>query len=294
MRPSPTREATPSPEATGGGQPAGGRPRRPDLVVARGGSPESNVTRALAGLGGIGAFVKRGARVVVKPNLLVGRAPEYAVTTNPELVGALVRMALEAGAADVVVLDRPTSEPRSAFEVSGIADAARKAGGRIKILTDRNFERVAIPEGRQLTSWPLVTDVFEADTFINVPIAKTHSLAGLTLSMKNLMGIMGDDRGAIHIGFDQKIVDLNTLVRPHLIVLDATRILIRNGPTGGGLADVRRADTVVVGTNQAGVDAYGATLFGVQPADLGFLALAGDQGLGEIDLAKLSIERARS
>ncbi len=107
--------------------------------------------------------------------------------------------------------------------------------------------------------------------------------------MKNLMGIMGGARANIHIDFDQKIVDLNTLVRPHLVVLDAYRTLIRNGPTGGSLSDVKLTKTVVVGTNQASVDAYGTTLFGMKPTDLPYLVKANEQGLGEIDLDKLKI-----
>ena len=234
----------------------------PDLVVVNGEAPDQNVRAAISRLGGMERFVKRDAKVVVKPNVLTGRPPEYATTTNPLVVSALVRMCLEAGAAEVTVLDYPTSSPRAAFKESGIAQATEEAGGRLKYLEDRHFERMEIPEGRSITSWPFVTDVFEADTFINVPIGKTHGMAGLTLAMKNLMGVMGDPRGRIHIDFPQKITDVNTLIKPHLVVLDAYRILVRNGPTGGDLDDVEMPKTVVVGTSQTAVDAYGATIMG--------------------------------
>jgi uncharacterized protein (DUF362 family) len=266
----------------------------PDLAVWKGDDPEANVRAAIAALGGMERFVKRGAKVVVKPNVLTGRAPKFATTTNPQLLAGIVRMCLEAGAARVVVLDRPTSSARQAFDVSGLTAATQTAGGTLKILSDRNFERVAIPGGRSLTSWPLVTDVFDADVFINVPIAKTHGMAGLTMSMKNLMGIMGGERGTIHQGFAQKIVDVNTLVKPHLVVLDAYRMLIRNGPTGGDLKDVRLAKTVVVGTDQVAVDAFGTTLFGMKPDDLDYLVRASEQGLGIIDLAKLTVARGQA
>jgi uncharacterized protein (DUF362 family) len=261
----------------------------PDLAVVKGSDPEENLRRALERLGGIEKFVKRNAKVVIKPNLLTAKEPEYAVTTNPLLVGALVKMCYEAGARIVVVLDRPVGSPRLTFEVSGIAKATQSAGGQIKILTDRNFENTLIPEGQVLKSWPLAKDVFEADVFINVPIAKDHSLATLTMAMKNLMGIMGGNRSQVHINFHQKIVDLNTLVRPHLVVLDAHRILVRNGPTGGSLSDVKVANTLVVGTNQVSVDAYGATLFGLAPENLLYLILAKERSLGEINLNKLKI-----
>lgn len=268
--------------------------KRPDLVVAKAGTPDVNVAAAIAGLGGIERFVKRGAKVAIKPNVLTGREPEYGVTTDPILMGALVKMCLDAGASEVVVFDHSTSEPSTAFQVSGIESAVQAAGGQVKYLTDRNYQNTSIPKGRLLTSWPLVSDVFDADAFINVPVAKTHSLAGLTMAMKNLMGIMGGMRGVMHVDFDQKIVDLNTLVKPHLVVLDATRTLWRNGPTGGSLSDVRRTDTVIAGTSQVSVDAFGTTLFGMKPTDLGYLVKARDQGLGEIDLAKLDIARVRA
>jgi uncharacterized protein (DUF362 family) len=269
-------------------------PAFPDLAVFRGDDPEKNVRAAVEALGGMGRFVRKGARVVVKPNVLTGAAPEYAVTTNPDVLRAVVKMCFEAGAAAVTVLDRPTSSARTAFEVSGLAKAAADGGGTVKYLADRNFENVAIPKGRVLTAWPMVTDIFDADVFINVPIAKTHGLAGLTMSMKNLMGILGGTRGTIHLDFDQKIVDVNTLVRPHLVVLDAYRILTRNGPTGGNLSDVKTTKTVVVGTNQASVDAYGTTLFGRKPADLGYLVNAQQQGLGQTELGRLRIAQGQA
>ena len=269
------------------GTPEPGAP--PSLAVFRGSDPAANVRASVDALGGMERFVRRGGRVVIKPNVLTSKAPEYAATTNPDVVGALVALAYEAGASQVVVLDRPTAPDRASFEVSGILAATEGNGGTVKFLSDRNYENIAIPQGRVLTSWPLVTDVFEADTFINVPIAKTHGMAKLTLAMKNLMGIMGGQRGLIHQEFTQKIVDLNTLVKPHLVVLDATRILTAGGPSGGNLADVRRADTIVAGTGQVEVDAYGTTLFGMNPTDLDYLVAAQDQGLGTIDLGALDI-----
>lgn len=285
----PTAAAPPATETPPGDGITTPEPATPDLAVFRGDDPAANVRKAVAALGGMERFVSRGARVLVKPNIINPRAPEYAVTTNPAVVGALVSMAYEAGARDVTVLDRPTAAVRNCYEVSGIAAAVDEAGGRMKVLTDRDYERFEIPEGRSLTSWPFVGDVFDADVFINVPIAKTHGLAGLTLSMKNLMGVMGGARGLIHQDFHQKIVDVNSLVRPHLVVLDAYRMLVRNGPTGGHLGDVKTAKTVVAGSNQASVDAFGATLFGRKPSDIDYIRRAGEQGLGETDPEALRV-----
>jgi uncharacterized protein (DUF362 family) len=284
----PAQEST-VPPAAEEATPSSSEPPPPDIALWRGSDPAANVRAAIEALGGMDAFVSRGDRVAIKPNLLTAREPQYAATTNPDVVGALVLLAYEAGADDVVVFDNPTAPPRNAYDVTGTAQAVQRAGGRMKVLADRDFEQVEIPDGEALTSWPLVTEVFDADVFINVPIAKTHGLAGLTMAMKNLMGVMGGSRGLIHQSFDQKIVDVNTLVKPHLVVLDAYRMLVANGPTGGSLSDVREAKTIVAGTNQASVDAVGTTLFGRTPSEYGWLRLASERGIGEIDVDKIMV-----
>ena len=262
-----------------------------DLAVTVGDDPAANTRLAVVLLGGMGRFMQRGAKVVIKPNLLTAREPQFAVTTNPEAVAAVVRMCWEAGAKSVTVTDLPTSSAVQAWEVSGIQKAVEALDGQVKILSDRDFERIAIPKGRLLTSWPLLVDIFEADLTINMPIAKTHGMSGLTMAMKNLMGVMGGVRGTIHQDFHQKIVDLNTLVRPQLTILDAYRILVRNGPTGGGLQDVVTARTCIAGTDPVSVDAYGTSLFGMKPDDLAYLRLAAEQGLGVTDLSRLRLEK---
>lgn len=264
----------------------------PDIVAVEGKDIDEIVRAAIDRLGGISNFVKPENRVLIKPNILYGQRPKYAATTNPQVVAALVFLCKEAGAKEVVVADRPTSSAREAYRISGIGEATQKAGGKVKILTERNFTSMAIPQGKILKELSLLRDMFDSDVFINVPIAKTHSLAGLTLAMKNMMGTMGGFRSPMHINFDQKIVDLNTTIKPHLVVLDAYRILVRNGPTGGNLADVEMPKTVVAGTNLVSVDAYATNFFDMIPSDLEYLVLANQQGLGEIDLSRLQIEEA--
>lgn len=289
--PTATAPATGSADATGGA-PAPVAP--PDLGIGRGDDPAANAVAAVALLGGMGRFVRRGDDVVIKPNILTAREPEYDATTNPAVVAAVAKMCWEAGAKSVTVFDHPTAPPRQAYDVSGIARAVNDVDARMKVLSDRDYDRIEIPDARVLDSWPLVTDIFDADVVINIPCAKTHGLAGLTMSMKNLMGIMGGSRGSVHQDFDQKIVDLNSLVRPHLQVLDGTRLLIRNGPSGGSLSDARPGRLVVAGTNAVAVDSYGATLFGRKPTSLSYLALAQKQGLGTTDLESLRIEERSS
>jgi uncharacterized protein (DUF362 family) len=298
----PSVSATSSPEPSGSASATGSGPTTsapvssapPDLTLFVGDDPGLNAKAAVAGLGGMTRFVRPGDRVVIKPNAVVGRASELGATTNPFVVAAVVEMAIEAGATDVVITDRPTGAVRNAFEVSGIAKAVADAGGRVKYLSDRDFVDTAIPNGLVLKSWPILQDVFDADVFINMPIAKTHAMAGLTLSMKNLMGILGGSRGNMHQDFDQKIVDVNSLVRPHLVVLDAYRIMIRNGPTGGSQADLRMAKTCIAGTDPVAVDSLATSLFGMKPSDLGYLVNAAQRGIGVTDLSTLRIQRGSS
>lgn len=256
--------------------------KRAKAAVVNGGADiPLALTEALENIGGIERFVQPGDRVLIKPNLVTGRPPEYAVNTNPELVAEMVRLCLYQGAREVIVTDRPTTDARTAFEVSGIADAVRKAGGKLKYPIETDFVRARIPDGKVLKEALILKDVFEVDVIINMPIAKHHSLAGLTLSIKNLMGVLGGRRSSLHINFHEKIVDLYSLVRPHLNILDGWRILIRNGPTGGSLDDVVEKKTIIAGADAVLVDSLAAfELFGKDPRDIEYLVNAAERGLG--------------
>jgi len=262
---------------------------RPDLAVVRGSSPARITRTAVAELGGMGRFVSRGDIVVVKPNIGWDRTPEYAANTNPEVVAELVRLSYEAGAKRVKVFDNPVSDARRTYQ-SGIAAAATAAGAQVSYIDDRKFKDTAL-RGQLLKSWPLYTEILDADKVINVPIAKVHGIATLTLGMKNWMGVMGGWRGRIHQRIDESLVDIARVIRPAMIVLDAVRILVDNGPQGGSISDVRRLDTVIAGTDQVAVDAFGTTLFGLKPDALGCVRIGHSVGLGNMNLARLRIKR---
>ncbi|HOI75079.1 MAG TPA: DUF362 domain-containing protein [Syntrophales bacterium] len=266
---------------------------KPDMIVATGPSPARITRAAVDAFGGMRRFVSRGDVVVIKPNIGWDRTPEYAATTNPEVVGALVRLCFEAGAKKVKVFDHTVSSPRRAYKQSGIADAAGAAGADVSFVEDRKFKEMKI-QGETLKSWPLYTEVFEADKIINVPIAKVHGTSILTLGMKNWMGVMGGSRGRIHQRIDPCLVDMARTVRPTLVVLDAVRILVANGPTGGDLSDVRLLNTVVVGQDQVAVDAFGSTLFGLKEDALGCVRLGHQAGLGNMRLSRQKIRRIRA
>lgn len=264
----------------------------PDMVIAQGPIPQAIVEAAVAAMGGMKRFISKGDIVVVKPNIGWDRAPEFAATTNPFVVVTLVKLCLEAGAKKVKVFDHPVNDARRCYVQSKIADAALKAGAEVSYADDWKFKEVTI-NGTSLKTWPLYTDVLEADKVINVPIAKTHGLTKLTLSLKNWMGIMGGRRSRIHHRIDENLVDVARVIKPTLTVLDAVRILTDNGPQGGDLRDVKKLDIVVVSTDQVAVDAFGATLFGLQGSDLGCVTLADAAGLGKMDYTRLNVKRIK-
>ncbi|MCX7635170.1 MAG: DUF362 domain-containing protein [Syntrophales bacterium] len=264
--------------------------QRQDLVLVRG-TPPARITRAaLEALGGMGRFVRPGDVVVVKPNIGWDRTPAYAANTDPEVVGEIVRLCREAGAKRVKVFDNPVADPRRTYQQSGIAAAATAAGGEVIYMEGRRFKEVRL-HGLGIKTWPIYADILEADKVINVPIAKTHGSSVLTLGMKNWMGVAGGWRGRMHMKLDESIVDLALLIRPALIVLDAVRVLVDNGPQGGSLTDVRRLDTVIAGIDQVAVDALGTSLFGMKPSDVGYISIAHQMGLGNMNIQPGQIKR---
>lgn len=263
----------------------------PDLAVARKGDPEVMVRAAVDSLGGMSRFVKSGDVVVVKPNICVSyHSYEYAATTNPWVVGAVVKMALESGAKKVKVMDYPfggTAE--QAYRASGIQAEVEKAGGNMVVMSNIKFVETAIPNGKDLKSARIYDDVLRSDVLINVPIAKNHELALLTLAMKNLMGVIYN-RPSMHANLGQRLADLSTRVRSHLVIVDAVRMLMAHGPTGGNLADVRKADTIIASPDIIAADSYAATMFGYQPEQLGYIKKGVQMGLGIKNLSKLNIK----
>jgi uncharacterized protein (DUF362 family) len=263
----------------------------PDLTVARHGDPEVMVRKAVKALGGMKRFVKSGDEVIVKPNICVAyHGYEYAATTNPWVVAAVVKLALEAGAKRVRVLDFPFGGlAEQAYVVSGIQAEVIKAGGKMVVMNRPKFVDTAIPQGQDLKSSEIYDDVLKTDVLINVPIAKHHGLAKLTLGMKNMMGVILD-REMMHTNLGQRLADLNSRVRSSLVIVDAVRMLMNHGPSGGNLSDVKKADTIIASPDIVAADSYAATLFGMQPNDLAYIKKGAKMGLGIKNLDQLKIE----
>lgn len=252
------------------------------MAIAGGRGPRDNVARAVAAVGGMAAFVKPGERVVIKPNCAWDRTPAQAANTDPDVVAELARLCFEAGASSVVVADNSVHDPERVFARSGIADAARAAGAGIAHPKNTGTVRLDLG-GAVLGPWEVLGPLAEADRVINVPVVKHHSLGRGTLGMKNWFGAIVGPRGGLHQRLDQVCAELGVAFRPTLTVIDATRVLTAGGPTGGSLDLVRHDDLVAVATDPVAADAWGASLLGLGPAELRYLAMAESRRLGTVD-----------
>jgi len=262
------------------------------VSVARGGDAYSNTLKAIALLGGMKAFVKPGASVVVKPNIGWNRAPASCATTNPDVVKAVIEECFKAGAAKVEVYDRPCEDRRRAYARSGIEAAAKSAGATVRFIEDYEYVDVEFPRGKILKKWPVVEGILKADAVINVPIAKDHDTSTLTMAMKNLMGIMGGDRGEVHTNLGQKLADFSTVIVPTLNVLDANSILVAHGPQGGVSEDIKSPHMVIAGVEAATVDAFATANLPWAIASgrkVDYLEPAGELGLGVVDASKIKV-----
>lgn len=263
----------------------------PGLVVVHGTNPESMIRKGMQAIGGLERFVKSGANVIIKPNICAGyRTYKYAVTTDPWLVGALVKLCFEAGAGRVRVMDNPFGgTAQECYANSGIAEQVANAGGEMEVMQHLKFKDTSCPNGVAQSSFKLYEEFLTADTIINVPIAKDHSAATLTLGMKNLMGTV-NGREQLHSSLHESIVDLATLVRPTVTVMDAIRILLANGPTGGSLDDVKETNTIAISPDIVTVDSWATSLFNMSPSDVGYVRKAIDRNLGVGDLSQVKLE----
>ena len=263
------------------------------LIVVRGDDPAAMARSAIQEAGGMAAFISSGDRVVVKPNIGWDRLPEQAANTNPEVVAEVVKQCFAAGAAEVIVTDITCNDANRCFNKSGIAYAAREAGAVIQLPQESRLREVNM--GGKILGKQKVYDAYlEADKFINIPIAKHHSLTRVTLGMKNLYGILGGNRSRLHQDIHDSIADLSNFLRPTMVIIDAYRILLRGGPQGGSLDDVELRRTLVLSTDPVAADAWAAAeLFSLQPSDLPFLARAEAYGLGTSNLQTVKVREIR-
>lgn len=250
------------------------------------------VEDTLGALGGIDNFVKTGDKVVVKPNIGWDRTPELGANTHPEVVKAVIEHCLEAGAAQISVFDNSCNDPRRCYVNSGIQPAIESLGSnrvRIEYMDRRAYQEVAIQQGKELRSWEFYRPAIEADRFINIPVAKDHGTSTLTLGMKNIMGVIGGNRGRLHRQIGEAVTDINLVVHSDLTIVDATRILLRNGPQGGNVRDVEWRHTLIASSDIVAADSVAATLFGYRPEDISTVVAGAKRGLGVMDLNRMQM-----
>ena len=252
----------------------------PELVVAKNDTdPAALVRKAVEALGGMKRFIGRQDIVVVKPNIGWDRTPIHAANTNPRVVAEVVRLAYDAGAKHVVVTDASCNEPNRCFQRSGIWKAAYDVGAEVILPASHRFRNMRL-KGEVLDEWPVYTPLVNADKVINVPIAKHHNLAKYTGAMKNWYGSLGGRRNRLHQNIDVSIADLAQFIQPTLTIVDATRVLMRNGPQGGNVADARDMHTVIATTDQVAADAYGCQLIGRTADEIPYLKMGQERGIG--------------
>jgi uncharacterized protein (DUF362 family) len=227
--------------------------------------------------------------VVIKPNIGWDRMPIHAANTNPDVVGAVVRLAFEAGAKKVVVADGSCNDPNRCFQRSGIWRAAYELGADVVLPQEHRFRSMRL-KGDVLDEWPIFTTLVDADKVINVPIAKHHNLAKYTAAMKNWYGVLGGRRNRLHQNIDTSIADLATFMRPTLVVVDAWRVLMRNGPQGGNIDDAKDMHTVFATVDQVAADSFGCTLIGQKAENLPYLAMGEKRGLGTTHWESLRVK----
>ncbi len=261
----------------------------PQAVVVKNGQPSQLLKAALHALGGMERFVKAGDVVVVKPNIGWDRPPELAANTNPLLVEAIVKACFKAGAKQVKVFDRTCNDPRRCYRNSKIAERARAAGADVMHVRRNRFTTLAI-NGQLIKEWPIYEDYLKADKVINVPIAKQHSLSTVTLGLKNLMGVMGGNRGNIHNHFARKLTEIDGRILPTLTIIDAYRILTANGPQGGSPDYVKIKRTLIASDCTVSADYLALPLFGYHLEQVEHIKVAAQKGLARYDLKKLKVK----
>ena len=260
-----------------------------DLAVISG-DPVAATKKALEALGGISRFVKKGQRVVLKPNMSFTRTPEFGATTHPQVVATVAQACMEAGAQQVLVLDHTLHRAELCLERTGIREACKDIPGvHVLALQERKFFReIKIPQGKVLERVEVMKEVLDSPVLINIPVAKSHSATGVSMGIKGLMGLIWD-REIFHsqVNMNQALADLATVIKPQLTILDATRALTSGGP--GGPGEVKKPNLIIAGIDPVAVDSYGVSVVpwygqNFKGRQVEHLQIAHQRGLGKIDI----------
>jgi uncharacterized protein (DUF362 family) len=259
------------------------------MSIVRGGDRVATLRMAVKSLGGIETFIKKGDRVLLKVNAAFASPAMLSATTHPAIITEMTQLCFSAGAASVVVTDNPINDPASCFTLTGIADSARKAGARVLLPRDDLFSPMTVKDAKLIRNWPVLYKPFmDINKVIGMAPLKDHHRSGASMTMKNWYGLLGGRRNIFHQDIHSIIMELAMMVKPSLVILDATTAMTTNGPTGGSLSDLKNTNTMIVGTDQVAADAFGASLLGRSLDELPFIGKAEAAGIGTADYHKLN------
>jgi uncharacterized protein (DUF362 family) len=281
------------------------------MSIVSGPARSQTVRKAIELLGGITRFVQPGETVLLKPNIGFATPPRICATSHPDIISEITKLCYQAGAKKVFVTDNPINDPTSCFELSGISAAAAKSGAEV-ILPKADYFRpmtlapletgrsqrpsdindalslTGLAGGRLIKNWPVLYEPFKnIDRVFGIAVVKDHHRSGASMIMKNWYGLLGGKRSIFHTDINTIIVELATLVKPTLVILDATEVMVSNGPTGGSSSDLKQTNIMIAGCDQVAVDSFGATLLNMKPADLPYLLKAESLNLGTTDYQSL-------
>jgi len=263
------------------------------ISIVKGPVRLKTVNKAIDLLGGMERFVKPGETVAIKPNVAFASPPMLGATVQPELVAEVVRLCYKAGAKQVTVTDNPINDPASCFTLSGVGKAADQAGAKVILPKPHLFKRTSLAGGKLIRNWPIFFEPFgDVDKLIGIAPVKHHHRAGASMTMKNWYGLLGGRRNVFHQDINTIIAELSMMVRPTLVILDGTEVMMTNGPTGGSVSDLRRADTLIASTDCVAADSYGCTLLELKVSDLPYLTHAEKAGAGTTDYESLKPKMA--
>jgi len=258
------------------------------MSIVEGSERTKTAPKAIELLGGIERFVKPGETVFIKPNAAFASPASLGATTNPDLVACIVELCYHAGAKQVIVADNPINDPASCFSVSGIAKAASRAGAKVILPQPQMFKTTTLSGGKLIKNWPIFYGpLAEADRLIGIAPVKNHYRAGASMAMKNWYGLLGGRRNIFHQDINTIIAELAQMVRPSLVILDGTQVMVTNGPTGGSTSDLKRANVMIASCDPVAADAFGCSLLGLNVSDLPYLRKAEQAGAGVVDYESL-------
>jgi len=259
------------------------------MSIVSGADRTQTVGKAIELLGGIDRFIKPGETVLLKPNVGFARPARIGATSHPDIISEITRLCYEyARAKKVYVMDNPINNPTSCFELSGISAAAAKSGAEIVLPKENLFKPVSLKGGKLIQNWPMLYEPFKKiDKVIGIAVVKNHARSGATMTMKNWYGLLGGGRNNFHQDINTIIVELAMLMKPTLVILDGTDVMVSNGPTGGSVSDLRKTNIMIAGCDSIAVDAFGATLLDMNPASLPYLIRAEQLNLGTTDFESL-------